>query len=71
MAVRVDVTDPEECRKMADAVMARYGRIDYLVCNAAILIRAPSRNLIQPGGEKSSTSTCAATTIPFGPWLPS
>lgn len=38
MAVRADVTRPEDCRAMADAVTARYGRIDCLVCNAAILI---------------------------------
>lgn len=38
MAVRMDVTNPEECLAMADVVIERYGRIDYLVCNAAIVI---------------------------------
>ena len=36
IAVAVDVTSPEKTRVMADAALARYGRIDILVNNAAL-----------------------------------
>jgi NAD(P)-dependent dehydrogenase (short-subunit alcohol dehydrogenase family) len=35
-SVRVDVADPASARAMADATVARFGGIDYLVNNAAI-----------------------------------
>jgi 3-oxoacyl-[acyl-carrier protein] reductase len=36
IAVRVDVSDPESAQAMADAAVAEFGGIDYLVNNAAI-----------------------------------
>lgn len=36
VAVKVDVSDPGSAREMADATVAAYGGIDYLVNNAAI-----------------------------------
>ncbi|MBQ4638178.1 MAG: sorbitol-6-phosphate dehydrogenase [Clostridia bacterium] len=38
MAVKVDVTDYDQCEAMAKAAYEKYGRIDCLVANAAILI---------------------------------
>ena len=38
LAVKVDVADYSQCENMVKETMARYGRIDLLVCNAAILI---------------------------------
>lgn len=38
MAVKVDVSDYSQCENMVNETMAKYGRIDLLVCNAAILI---------------------------------
>ena len=38
MAIKVDVTNYEETRLMAEKTIEKYGRIDVLVCNAAILI---------------------------------
>jgi len=38
MAIRVDVTNFEETKLMAEKTIEKYGRIDILVCNAAILI---------------------------------
>jgi len=38
MAVKVDVTDYSQAEEMARKTMEKYGRIDLLVCNAAILI---------------------------------
>ena len=35
-AVKVDVSDPASAQEMADAALAEFGRIDYLVNNAAI-----------------------------------
>jgi len=36
LAVRVDVSDPDSAKAMADQTLAEFGRIDYLVNNAAI-----------------------------------
>ena len=41
MAIRVDVTNYEQCEDMAQTVLSKYGKIDLLVCNAAILIAKP------------------------------
>jgi sorbitol-6-phosphate 2-dehydrogenase len=38
MALQVDVTSYEQCENMAKAVLEKYGKIDLLVANAAILI---------------------------------
>ncbi|MBE5816719.1 MAG: sorbitol-6-phosphate dehydrogenase [Clostridiales bacterium] len=38
MAVRVDVSDYASCKAMADEVAARFGKIDVLIANAAIVI---------------------------------
>ena len=38
IAVQVDVTQYEQCEEMAKIALEKYGRIDLLVCNAAILI---------------------------------
>ena len=46
MAVRVDVTDYDDCKRAADEVFARYGRIDILVCCAG---GSSARILNQPG----------------------
>lgn len=41
IAIEVDVTDEVQTEKMAQKVIDKYGRIDILVCNAAILIAKP------------------------------
>lgn len=38
IAVRVDITKYEDCVRLMNAAMEKYGKIDILVCNAAILI---------------------------------
>lgn len=38
MALKVDVTSWQDCEEMAAKTIEKYGRIDLLVCNAAILI---------------------------------
>lgn len=37
-AVRVDITKYEECERLMSTAVEKYGKIDLLVCNAAILI---------------------------------
>lgn len=46
MAIKVDVTDYNACKKAAESVFDRYGRIDILVCCAG---GASGRILNQPG----------------------
>ena len=36
----VDVTKPEECRKLIDTAVTEYGGIDVLICNAGLSMRA-------------------------------
>lgn len=38
IAVQVDVTDYDQCEQMAQKALEHFGKIDLLVCNAAILI---------------------------------
>lgn len=40
MPFQTDVTDFAQCASLAQATLAKYGKIDLLVCNAAILIAA-------------------------------
>ena len=46
MAVKLDVTDYDDCKRAADKVFARYGHIDILVCCAG---GSSARILNQPG----------------------
>ncbi len=41
IAVRVDVCDEEQVQAMIDAAVQKYGRLDLLVSNAAILVAKP------------------------------
>lgn len=45
IAVQVDVTDYAQCERMAEVAMQRYGRIDRLVANAAIVLSGPIMEL--------------------------
>ena len=38
LALEVDVTDFDQCQKMAEKIIAEFGRIDILVANAGIVI---------------------------------
>jgi sorbitol-6-phosphate 2-dehydrogenase len=38
VAVKVDVTNYSDCEAMAEKTIGKYGKVDILVCNAAILI---------------------------------
>jgi 2-dehydro-3-deoxy-D-gluconate 5-dehydrogenase len=42
IAVTGDVSDPEACRAMIEAVVAKFGRIDILVNNAGTIRRSPA-----------------------------
>jgi NAD(P)-dependent dehydrogenase (short-subunit alcohol dehydrogenase family) len=43
LAITADITSPEQCRAMAEAVMAGFGRLDALLCNAALFGREPNQ----------------------------
>src|ERR1700710_2964514 len=36
LAVRTDVTDPDQCQSMVDAAMGEFGHVDVLVNNAGV-----------------------------------
>ncbi len=36
----VDVTQPEECRALIETAVREFGRVDVLICNAGISMRA-------------------------------
>jgi NAD(P)-dependent dehydrogenase (short-subunit alcohol dehydrogenase family) len=40
LAIPTDVTDAKECRRMVEAVVQRWGRLDVLLCSAGISLRA-------------------------------
>jgi NAD(P)-dependent dehydrogenase (short-subunit alcohol dehydrogenase family) len=42
LAVRTDVTSPDECRELVDATMRTYGRVDILVNNAGVGTSVPA-----------------------------
>jgi Dehydrogenases with different specificities (related to short-chain alcohol dehydrogenases) len=42
IAVRTDVTRPEDCRALVDAAMAEFGRVDILVNNAGVGSSVPA-----------------------------
>ena len=41
LAVQADVSDPAQAQKLADAAIERFGRVDFLVCNAGIWEGSP------------------------------
>lgn len=43
LSIEADITDPAACRAMAEAVVGRFGRLDALLCNAALFGREPNR----------------------------
>ncbi|MFN3370814.1 MAG: SDR family NAD(P)-dependent oxidoreductase [Sphingomonadaceae bacterium] len=43
LPLRCDITEAAQCRAMADAVIGRFGRLDALLCNAALFGREPNR----------------------------
>lgn len=43
LGVRADIADAGQCRAMAAAVVAGFGRIDALLCNAALFGREPNQ----------------------------
>jgi NAD(P)-dependent dehydrogenase (short-subunit alcohol dehydrogenase family) len=40
LAVPADVTDSEQCRRAVEATVARFGRLDILICSAGLSMRA-------------------------------
>lgn len=44
-----DVTDPQQCRRLIDAAVERFGRIDYLVLNAGISMWSPFEEISDRG----------------------
>jgi dehydrogenase/reductase SDR family protein 7B len=40
LAIPTDVTDPEQCRRAVDEAVARFARLDILICSAGLSMRA-------------------------------
>lgn len=45
LGVQADVTQPDECQRLADRALAEFGKIDILINNAGINIRGPIEQL--------------------------
>lgn len=49
LAVETDVTDPESCKRLVEAAVATFGRIDVLVNNAGVSMRALFKDITDLG----------------------
>lgn len=45
VAMQLDVSDPEQCRRVVDEAASRFGRLDALINNAAVDVTAPLAEL--------------------------
>lgn len=66
LAVRMDVTDPEDCARMVAEAEAAFGGIDGLVCNAALFATIPAERHDQIDPEL--WDRVMAVNVK-GPWL--
>lgn len=48
--VTMDVTDPEQVKKVVAGIMERHGRLDILVNNAGVIFSEPFVNVMNPAG---------------------
>ncbi len=48
--VTMDVTDPEQVKKVLAGIMERHGRLDILVNNAGVIFSEPFVNIMNPAG---------------------
>jgi 3-oxoacyl-[acyl-carrier protein] reductase len=48
--VTMDVTDPEQVKKVVAGIMERHGRLDILVNNAGVIFSEPFVNVMNPSG---------------------
>ncbi len=48
--VTMDVTDPEQVKKVVAGIMKRHGRLDILVNNAGVIFSEPFVNVMNPAG---------------------
>lgn len=51
IAVRVDVTNPDSCREMVEAVLKNFGSLDVLINSAALDPKFDASNLIKQGAN--------------------
>jgi len=68
LAVRTDVADEASCQEMARRTVARYGRIDVLVNNAAIFATIPMSRAPFDQVEPAEWDRMMAVNL-RGPWL--
>ncbi len=68
LAVRTDVADEASCQEMARRAVARYGRIDVLVNNAAIFATIPMSRAPFDQVEPAEWDRMMAVNL-RGPWL--
>eukprot|EP00026_Physarum_polycephalum_P012674 Phypoly_transcript_13001.p1 GENE.Phypoly_transcript_13001~~Phypoly_transcript_13001.p1 ORF type:complete len:260 (+),score=51.20 Phypoly_transcript_13001:164-943(+) len=61
--LRVDVSNEEECRKLAEDVVAKYGRIDCLVNNAAVFVLKSHLNATKEDWTRSFSVNVFGTAL--------
>ena len=45
MALKADVTNPDDVNNMVEAILAKFGRIDVAFCNAGICMNIPAEEM--------------------------
>lgn len=57
LAVPTDITDEESCRRLADAALAEFGRVDGLVNNAFVMPTMEDLSAVDPGAVLKGLET--------------
>ncbi len=59
-----DVTNPEDCRRLVETCVTRYGRLDVLVNNAGVSMRGTFSDLVPEVVDRVLTTNIAGAVLP-------
>jgi len=70
LVVAGDVTDSADVRRLVEATVERWGRIDVLICNAGLMMRGPFSELSAAVAERIMRVNVLGVTLPIVQALP-